>query len=162
MMVAGSGASGRGWLIADRAGFRETGLGWPDAMAPVGRGERERGERAQPADELPLESGLGFRLGCAHRLLRAAWEEAIADLRLSPPHAAVLRKVAQWPGCGLRELARRLRTDAMNAKRLAGHLERAGLVVPAADPGHRQRRVLRPTEQGAALAGELTRRAAEY
>jgi len=50
--------------------------------------------------------GLGFRLGCAHRLLRAAWEEAIADLRLSPPQAAVLRMVARWPGCGLREGAR--------------------------------------------------------
>ena len=108
---------------------------------------------------MSLEAGLGFRIGRAHRLLRPLWEEAIADLGLSVPQAALLRAVAQWPGCGLRELARRTGTDAMNAKRLADHLECAGRLVSESDPGHRQRRVLRPTPEGAELARELVRRA---
>jgi DNA-binding MarR family transcriptional regulator len=151
-----------------RAAYRETGLGWPDVMAPAGRsepggaGEQDRAGLSQEAGGPALEAGLGFRLGRAHRMLRAAWEQVIADLGLSPPQAALLRAVAQRPGCGLRELARLMHTDAMNAKRLADHLERAGLVASSSDPGHRQRRVLRLTGPGAALAGELARRAAEH
>lgn len=110
----------------------------------------------------PLEADLGFLMGRAHRMLRAAWEEAIADLGLSPPQAALLRAAAQQPGCGLRELARRMGTDAMNAKRLADHLEQASLVSSAPDPGHRQRRALRPTRHGTAVARELARRAAAH
>ncbi len=143
--------------MAARPVYCETGLGWPDAMAPAGSAET-----SQATGELALEAGLGFRLGRAHRLLRAAWEQIIADLGLSPPQAALLRAVAQQPGCGLRELARRVQTDAMNAKRLADHLERAGLVSSSADPGHRQRRALWPTGQGTELAAELARRAAKH
>lgn len=143
------------------AGYRETGLGWPGAMTTPGPAQRAgAGGPGQAAP--PLEAGLGFRLGRAHRLLRAAWEEEIADLGLSPPQAALLRAVAHQPGCGLRELGRRMNTDAMNAKRLADHLERTDLVASSPDPGHRQRRALRPTAQGAALAGELDRRAAGH
>ncbi len=150
------------------AGYRETGLGWPDAMTtasprqPAGAGDLEQAGLPDAPGGPPLEAGLGFRLGRAHRMLRAAWEQVIADLGLSPPQAALLRAVAQQPGCGLRELARRMHTDAMNAKRLADHLERAGLVASSPDPGHRQRRALRPTAQGAALAVELDRRAAGH
>src|SRR5579875_1692870 len=116
--------------MAARPVYCETGLGWPDAMAPAGSAET-----SQATGELALEAGLGFRLGRAHRLLRAAWEQIIADLGLSPPQAALLRAVAQQPGCGLRELARRVQTDAMNAKRLADHLERAGAVGARAGDG---------------------------
>jgi DNA-binding MarR family transcriptional regulator len=148
-------------------GYRETGLGWPEVMAPADQSEpasaaeQDHAGLSQEAGGPALEAGLGFRLGRAHRMLRAAWEETIADLELSPPQAALLRSVAQRPGCGLRELARLMHTDAMNAKRLADRLERAGLLASSADPGHRQRRVLRLTGPGAALAGELARRAAE-
>lgn len=47
----------------------------------------------------------------------------------------------------------------MNAKRLADHLERRGLATSAQDPDHRQRRVLRPTAEGRALARVVTARA---
>ncbi|MHB1430568.1 MAG: MarR family winged helix-turn-helix transcriptional regulator [Streptosporangiaceae bacterium] len=109
-----------------------------------------------------LESGLGFRLGRAHRILREAWERRIADLGLTPPQAAMLRAACEWRGCGLRELARRTHTDPMNAKRLADHLERDGLVRSATDPDHRQRRVLEPTPEGLAIAAELSGRAAAW
>ena len=109
-----------------------------------------------------LESGLGFRLGRAHRILREAGERRIADLGLTPPQAAMLRASCEWRGCGLRELARRTHTDPMNAKRLADHLERDGLVRSVTDPDHRQRRVLEPTPEGLAIAAELTGRAAAW
>ncbi|MDA8318193.1 MAG: MarR family winged helix-turn-helix transcriptional regulator [Actinomycetota bacterium] len=109
-----------------------------------------------------LESGLGFRLGRAHRILREAWDRRIADLGLTPPQAAMLRAACEWRGCGLRELARRTHTDPMNAKRLADHLERAGLVRSTTDPDHRQRRVLEPTPDGLAIAAELSGRAAAW
>ena len=109
-----------------------------------------------------LESGLGFQIGRVHRMLRAAWEEQIADVGLSPPQAAMLRAVGEWPGSGLRALARRARTDVMNAKRLIGRLVSLGLVDSAADSSHRQRRVFALTPEGAALAAELGVRAASW
>lgn len=139
-------------IVAAGTGQRPSGLGWPGAGTAV----------PQPPGGPAAEATLGFRLGRAHRLVRSAWEAEIADLGLSPPQALLLRAVAGRPGCGLRELARRIQTDAMNAKRLADHLDRAGLVRSQADPRHRQRRVLVPTGPGAALAGELDRRAAAY
>jgi len=103
-------------------------------------------------------TGLGPAIGCAHRALRSAWEERIADLGLSAPQAAVVRAVADGSGVGLRELARRMRTDAMNVKRLADHLEAAGLVCSKADPAHRQRRLLCATDEGRRAASQLASR----
>ena len=133
-----------------------TGLGWPDAMAPADAGGRE--ESRLSGGPL-LESGLGFRLGRAHRLLRAAWEEEIADLGLSPPQAALLRAVAQRPGRELGEVARLIRAGVREAQLLADHLQWAGLVSLVPGPAQQQRRLLRPTPRGSVLAGELARRA---
>lgn len=107
-----------------------------------------------------LRSEFGFRLGRAHRALRAAWEQTIADLRLSPPQAAVLRAVSRHEACGLRALARGLGTDVMNLRRLADHLEQAGLVQVIPDPEHSQRRVVRATSAGVAVSEQLAARAA--
>ena len=109
-----------------------------------------------------VEQGIGPAVGRANRALREAWEEQISDLGLSAPQALVLRLVHEQPGCGLRELARRARTDAMNARRVTEHLVANGLVISQAGPGHRQRRSLRTTPQGTALAEEVARRAAAW
>jgi MarR family transcriptional regulator, organic hydroperoxide resistance regulator len=106
-----------------------------------------------------VETGLGFMLGSAHRALRSAWEAFIADLGLTAPQALVLRLVAETSGVGLRELARRMQTDAMNAKRLADALEVAGLLRSAEDPAHRQKRLLCVTDEGRALATRVEGRA---
>ncbi len=106
-----------------------------------------------------LEAGLGFRLGRAHRIVRGAWQAQIGDLGLSGAQASVLRAVAEHPGVGLRELARALGTDPMNAKRLADGLEAEGLLVSSADAGDRRLRVLEPTDAGLALASEVRQRA---
>lgn len=109
-----------------------------------------------------LDRGLGFRLGRVHRIVREGWERRIADLGLTPAQAAALRAVDEEPGGGLRDLARRTRTDAMNARRLVQRLEELGLVVSTADPSHRQRRGLHPTPRGAVAAGELATRSAAW
>lgn len=105
-----------------------------------------------------LESAIGFRLGRGHRAVRGAWQTRIADLGLSGAQASSLRAVVERPGSGIRELARILGTDPMNAKRLADGLEAAGLVCSCADAEDRRLRVLNPTEAGLELAGELERR----
>lgn len=113
-----------------------------------------------PPREHPVAGDLGFRLGLAHRTMREAWERDIADLGVTPPQAAVLRAITEGEACGLRRLARRMGTDVMNVRRLADHLQKAGLASFDTDPGHRQRRIVRPTAIGVAAAEELTRRAA--
>jgi len=117
-------------------------------------------------DESPaagaFDRGLAFRLGRLHRVLREDWEQQIADLALTPAQASMLRAIGENPGIGLRQLARRMATDPMNAKRLADHLELAGLAFSAGDPSHAQRRNLAPTAAGRTVARELTRRAAAW
>jgi DNA-binding MarR family transcriptional regulator len=108
----------------------------------------------------PVAGDLGFRLGLAHRTLRAMWEREIAELGVTPPQAAVLRAVTEGEACGLRGLARRMGSDVMNVRRLAEHLERGGLVSIGQDPLHRQRRIVRPTADGVTVSEELARRAA--
>jgi len=128
--------------------------------------ERQAADRASASTavrpETLLEASLAFRLGRAHRTVRFAWEARIADLHLSSPQASVLRAVTERPGVSLRELARRLHTDPMNAKRLADGLEDAGLLASVDDPADRRRRVLAPTDAGLALSREVTRRAVEW
>ena len=127
------------------------------------------GTRRPPTDErsprtvsAALDAELGFAMGRTHRALRHGWEGEIADLGLSAPQAAMLRAICEEPGAGVRELARRLCTDPMNAKRLVDHLERAGLVASSGDPSHRQRRGLAPTTRGLALAGRLGERSTAW
>lgn len=106
-----------------------------------------------------LESALGFRMGRAHRHLREGWEQTIADLGLSAPQAAMLRTICERPGLGLRELARAVRTDPMNAKRLADHLEQRDLVRSSDRSSLHQRRDFVPTDEGLALGVQVAERA---
>ncbi len=134
--------------------------------AGSGRARDERATRDRSASTSSREPGLdsvfGFQLGRAHRAVRGAWERRIADLGLSAPQSVLLRAVCEWPGSGLREVARRTRTDAMNARRLLERLAALGLVSSGDDPVHRQRRVLQPTAAGVEVAGEIARRAREW
>ncbi len=102
------------------------------------------GQGPAPAGPVSLERELGFRMGQAHRVLKETWERQIADLGLSAPLAAMLRAVCEQPGSRLRELARRMRTDPMNAKRLVEVLEAEGLVTSSGVASHAQRREVQP------------------
>lgn len=133
------------------------------AADPTASGASGSGATAVPdAGASTLDAAIGFRLGRAYRTVRAGWEARIADLRLTGPQAGALRAVTERPGIGLRQLARRLGTDPMNAKRLADGLEAAGLLTSCHDPADRRRRVLDPTDRGAALARELRQRSGEW
>lgn len=125
----------------------------PRPPAPARRGLRP----AADGDVAP--DGLGFLLGVAHRGRRRAWETRLADLEITAPQAALLRLVTAQPGQGVRQLARRLGTDAMNARRVAETLIAAGLCQAGQDPGDARRRPLHPTDKGRVLAGEVARRA---
>jgi DNA-binding MarR family transcriptional regulator len=74
----------------------------------------------------------------------------------------MLRAISENPGIGLRQLARRMTTDPMNAKRLADHLESVRMVQSVDDPLHVQRRGLVPTPKGLAAADDLNARAAAW
>jgi DNA-binding MarR family transcriptional regulator len=139
---------------ADRSAVRK------DAADRPHREKNAAPAASAPAAAAVLRSDLGFHLGRAYRTLRACWEDTIADLGLTPSQAAVLRSVTEGESCGLRALARSLGTDVMNARRLVGHLEGAGLVYSIPDPDHSQRHVIRPTAAGVAASEEVARRAA--
>lgn len=130
-------------------------------MPPSRRPERpaEPTDPGRTADPVRSDRTLGFLLGSTHRALRSAWEASLSDLALTAPQAALLRAVADQPRSGLRELGRHLRTDAMNAKRLADGLEDAELVRSHTDPSHRQRRCLELTDRGRGVDATVRERA---
>jgi DNA-binding MarR family transcriptional regulator len=133
----------------------------PSATAPT-TGPTAGSTAPAGAGQAMLDAAIGFRLGRAYRTVRAGWEARIADLPLTGPQAGALRAVSERPGIGLRQLARRLGTDPMNAKRLADGLEAAGLLTSCHDPADRRRRVLDPTDRGVALSRELQQRSGEW
>ncbi len=120
------------------------------------------GQGSVPAGTASIDGELGFRMGQTHRLLKETWERHIADLGLSAPLAAMLRAICEQPGSGLRELARRIRTDPMNAKRLVDHLEHEGLVASSGAASHAQRRELTPTPDGLARVAGLVERSTAF
>lgn len=103
--------------------------------------------------------GVGFLLGVAHRARRRKWEMDLVDLGLTAPQAAILRVLAAQPGLGVRDLARRLGTDPMNAQRITETLISAGLCEAGRDPTDARRRPVYPTERGSQLARTVSDRA---
>lgn len=111
----------------------------------------------QPGSGLALEAGLGFRLSRLARSLRREWADQLAPLGLSPPQGAVLRGIAEVPGCSLRALARHLGADPMNIKRCVDDLEGRGLIQSGRRPGDRRPRALALTEAGSHITAKADR-----
>lgn len=105
-------------------------------------------QRLSVEHHVPLEAGLGFRISRLARSLRSDWARQVGSLGLSPPHAAVLRGVADHPGCSLRALARVLGSDPMNVKHCADDLEDRGLLRSAHRSADRRPRQLELTDVG--------------
>lgn len=103
-----------------------------------------------------LESGLGFRLSRLVRAIRADWTRQLHDLGVTPPQAAVLRGVADSPGCSLRALARTLGAEPMRAKRCIDDLEARGLIESAHRGRDRRPRALELTADGLDLAHRIS------
>lgn len=149
------------WRSRSRRAARHRGAGLGDqdlharpVTAP--RGPRQRGRCARRAKPT---WGARCLLGAAHRTQRRPWEARIADLGLTAPQAAVRRLVASGLGYGVRELARLLVTDPMNAQRIVEGLRAAGLCEAGRDLHDARRRPLRATARERRLAGEVTRQA---
>lgn len=104
-----------------------------------------------------LADGLGFRISRVARHLRRDWAAALKPLELTPPQAAVVRGVAQEPGCSLRGLARRLGADPMNVKRCVDELEHRGLIRSASVTSDRRPRTLTLTAAGQAVVRRVAR-----
>ena len=107
------------------------------------------------ARDVPLELGIGFRLSRLVRVLRAQWSADLAQLALAPPQAAVLRAVAEHPGCSLRALARVLGAEPMTAKRCVDDLEGRGLLTSAHRGEDRRPRALQLTAAGNSVAVDV-------
>ncbi|MDA8261432.1 MAG: MarR family winged helix-turn-helix transcriptional regulator [Actinomycetota bacterium] len=127
-------------------------------MATRARRHQEPAAARPTGDRLGLD-GIGFLLGTAHRARRRLWEAQLADLGLSAPQAAILRLITAEPGCGIRELARRIGTDPMNARRIVESLLEGGLCESRPDPDDARRRPLYPTPRGRVLAQAVADRA---
>lgn len=107
---------------------------------------------------LPLEEGIGFRLGRLHRVGRASWALELQELGTVPLEVAVVRAVAGSPDASIRGVARTIGTDAMAVKRAVDALEARGLVLSSALVGDRRPRALRVTPAGSELVSEVDRR----
>lgn len=117
-------------------------------------GRRDRDEKGGVDPD-----GVGFLLGVAHRARRRQWEQRLTDLGLTAPQAAMLRLVTAEPALGVRDLARRLHTDPMNAQRIVETLLARELCEARPDPVDGRRRPLRPTPRGRRLAEKVAERA---
>ncbi len=83
--------------------------------------------------------------------------QRLMPLGLTPPHAGILRRLAQSSGLSQRELATQL---GMHASRLVGvvdELESLGLVVREGNADDRRSYSLRLTSKGAEVLGEVGR-----
>jgi len=105
--------------------------------------------------------GVGFLLGVAHRTHRRIWEKNLEEVGLTAPQAAVLRLIAEIPGDGIRELARRLGTDPMNVQRIVKTLVVGGLCEVRPDLKDARRHPLYLSSEGDRLAGVIAGKAQE-
>ncbi|WP_299038369.1 MarR family winged helix-turn-helix transcriptional regulator [uncultured Pseudokineococcus sp.] len=108
-------------------------------------------------DDAPLPELL---MGAA-RSLRRRWGAVLEPHGLTPHQARALRSVSASDGLRVSDLAAALRIAPRSATEVADGLERADLVVRAADPADRRAVVLRATEQGRELAARVERARAQ-
>ncbi len=90
---------------------------------------------------LPEQEHLGLLIGAARRSIKLAVQRHARSLGLTAPQFWFLNAAREQPGASLGEIARRQRTDAPTASRLAESLARRGLLRVA--PDDRDRRAVR-------------------
>lgn len=113
------------------------------------------GEATARTDAAVLGSEVGHRLSRLTRALHAQWSTALAPLGLAPPQAAVLRAVAEKPGCSLRSLARALGAEPMTVKRCVDELEKRGLLTSAHRGEDRRSRALALSAAGLSVTDRV-------
>ncbi len=105
------------------------------------------------ADERTIE--LGELLMRASRAQRRRWRDVLAPWDLSPHQARALAVVCERDGVRLSDLAEALRIAPRSATEVADGLQERGLVERTPDPGDRRAVILRPTDEGRRIRGEI-------
>ena len=105
------------------------------------------------ADDRTAE--LGDLLMRAARTLRRRWRDVLAPWDLSPHQARALGVVGKRDGVRLTDLAEALHIAPRSATEVADGLQERGLVERTADPGDRRVVILRPTDEGRRIRGEI-------
>jgi len=113
----------------------------------------EPGQRRQGAAFLLAQVG-------AHAAARFA--ERLAPLRLSPPHAGILRALAKSAGSSQQELASMLKIHSSRLVGLLDELETRGFVKRQENADDRRTYALHLTDEGQAILGEIGRIAKEH
>jgi DNA-binding MarR family transcriptional regulator len=98
---------------------------------------------------------LGELLMRAARSQRGRWRDVLAPWDLSPHQARALGVVGKVDGVRLTDLAEALHIAPRSATEVADGLQERGLVERTADPGDRRVVILRPTEEGRRIRGEI-------
>lgn len=96
-----------------------------------------------------------FNLNALTRRVNQIWEQAFADLKLSPAHAYLLRLVLAQPGITQTDIARELRLDKSTVTRFIDALQAEGY-LKRRKIGRQQ--VVAPTRTALKLGEELDRR----
>lgn len=98
---------------------------------------------------------LGELLMRVFRAQRRRWREALAPWDLSPHQARALKVVSERDGVRLSDLAEALRIAPRSATEVADGLQERGLVERTPDPADRRAVILRPTDEGRRVRGEI-------
>ncbi|WP_345770363.1 MarR family winged helix-turn-helix transcriptional regulator [Blastococcus saxobsidens] len=100
---------------------------------------------------------LGDLLMRVARTQRRRWRDALAPWDLSPHQARALRVICEHDGVRLSDLAEALHIAPRSATEVADGLQERGLVERSPDPGDRRAVLLRPTDAGRRVRGEVGR-----
>lgn len=98
---------------------------------------------------------LGDLLMRVARTQRRRWRDVLAPWDLSPHQARALTVVCERDGVRLSDLAEGLRIAPRSATEVADALQERGLVERSSDPADRRAVLLRPTEEGRRIRGEI-------
>ena len=98
---------------------------------------------------------LGDLLMRVARTQRRRWRDALAPWDLSPHQARALRVVCERDGVRLSDLAESLHIAPRSATEVADGLQERGLVERLPDPGDRRAVLLRATDAGRRVRGEV-------
>jgi DNA-binding MarR family transcriptional regulator len=100
---------------------------------------------------------LGDLLMRVARTQRRRWRDALAPWDLSPHQARALGVVVERDGVRLSDLAESLHIAPRSATEVADGLQERGLVERTPDPRDRRAVILRPTDEGRRVRGEVGR-----
>jgi DNA-binding MarR family transcriptional regulator len=98
---------------------------------------------------------LGDLLMRVARTQRRRWRDVLAPWDLSPHQARALKVVSERDGVRLSDLAEALHIAPRSATEVADGLQERGLIERTPDPGDRRAVLLRPTEEGRRIRGEI-------